>query len=49
MFYRYIINYHIINYLTEILPSDQSQITEQARFIHSPLEKAFEKQTKTVK
>ena len=34
-------------YLTgeEILPSDQQQITEQAKFIYSPLGKAFEKQT----
>ena len=33
-------------YLTgeEILPSDQQQITEQAKFIYSPLGKAFEKQ-----
>ena len=29
----------------EILPSDQQQITEQAKFIYSPLGKAFEKQT----
>ena len=35
-------------YLTgeEILPSNQQQITEQAKFTYSPLEKAFEKQTK---
>ena len=33
-------------YLTgeEILPSDQQQITEQAKFIYSPLGKSFEKQ-----
>ena len=33
-------------YLTgeEILPSNQKQITEQAKFTCSPLEKAFEKQ-----
>ena len=33
-------------YLTgeEILPSDQQQITEQAKFIYSPFGKAFEKQ-----
>ena len=33
-------------YLTgeEILPSNQKQITEQAKFTYSPLEKAFEKQ-----
>ena len=37
-------------YLTgeEILPSNQQQITEQAKFTYSPLEKAFEKQTKTI-
>ena len=31
----------------EILPSDQSRITEQAKFTYSPLSKAFEKQIKT--
>ena len=33
-------------YLTgeEILPSNQQQITEQAKFTYSPLGKAFEKQ-----
>ena len=38
-------------YLTdeEILPSDQQQIIEQAKFTCSPLGKAFEKQTKTIK
>ena len=38
-------------YLTgeEILPSKQQQITEQAKFTYSPLGKAFEKQTKTIK
>ena len=38
-------------YLTgeEILPSNQRQITEQAKFTYSPLGKAFEKQTKTIK
>ena len=37
-------------YLTgeEILPSDQSRIIEQARFTHSPVGKAFEKQIKTI-
>ena len=37
-------------YLTgeEILPSNQQQITEQAKFAYSPLGKAFEKQTKTI-
>ena len=33
----------------EILPSNQLQIIEQAKFTYSPLEKAFEKQTKTIK
>ena len=35
-------------YLTgeEILPSDQSWITEQAKFTYSPLGKAFEKTSK---
>ena len=32
----------------EILPSDQSRIIEQAKFIYSPLNKAFEKQIKTI-
>ena len=38
-------------YLTgeEILPSNQQQIIEQAKFTDSPLGKAFEKQTKTTK
>ena len=37
-------------YLTgkEILPSDQSRIIEQAKFIHSPLGKVFEKQIKII-
>ena len=37
-------------YLTgeEILPSNQRQIIEQAKFTYSPLGKAFEKQTKRV-
>ena len=37
-------------YLTgeEILPSNQKQIIEQAKFTSSPLEKAFERQTKTI-
>ena len=37
-------------YLTgeEILPSNQRQIIEQAKFAYSPLEKDFEKQTKTI-
>ena len=38
-------------YLTgeEILPSNRQQAIEQARFTYSPLGKAFEKQTKTIK
>ena len=38
-------------YLTgeEILPSNQQQIIEQTKFTNSPLGKAFEKQTKTIK
>ena len=38
-------------YLTgeEILLSNQQQIIEQAKFTYSPLGKAFEKQTKTIK
>ena len=37
-------------YLTreDILSSNQQQIIEQARFTYSPLEKAFEKQIKTI-
>ena len=39
------------DYLTgeEILPSNQQQMVEQAKFIYSSLGKAFEKQTKTIK
>ena len=38
-------------YLTgeEVLPSNQQQIIEQAKFTYSLLGKAFEKQTKTIK
>ena len=38
-------------YLTaeEILPSNQQQIIQQAKFNYSPLEKAIEKQIKTIK
>ena len=38
-------------YLTgeEILPSNQQQIIQQAKFNYSPLGKAFEKQVKTIK
>ena len=32
----------------EILPSNQQQIIEEAKFTYSPLGKAFEKQTKTI-
>ena len=32
----------------EILPSNQKQIIQQAKFTYSPLRKAFEKQTKTI-
>ena len=32
----------------EILPSNQQQIIEQAKFTYSPLGKAFEKQAKTI-
>ena len=37
-------------YLTgeEILPSNQQQLIEQAKFTYSPLGKAFEKQIKTI-
>ena len=39
-----------VEYLTgeEILLSNQQQTIEQAKFTYSPLEKAFEKQTKTM-
>ena len=38
-------------YLTgeEILPSNQQQIIEQAKFTYSPLGNAFEKQAKAIK
>ena len=41
---------HKFEYLTgeDILPSNQQQIIEQARFTYSPLGKAFEKQIKTI-
>ena len=43
--------FHKDEYLTceDILPSNQQQIIEQARFTYSPLGKAFEKQVKTIK
>ena len=41
---------HKYEYLTgeDILPSNQQQIIEQARFTYSPFGKGFEKQIKTV-
>ena len=41
---------HKYKYLTgkDILPSNQQQIKEQEKFTYSPLEKAFEKQIKTI-
>ena len=41
---------HKYEYLTgkDILPSNQPEIIEQARFTYSPLGKAFEKQIKTI-
>ena len=41
---------HKYEYLTgeDILPSNQQQIIEQARFTYSPLGKVFEKQIKTI-
>ena len=33
----------------EILPSNQQEIIKQAKFTYSPLGRAFEKQTKTIK
>ena len=41
---------HKYEYLTDedILPSNQQQIIEQAKFIYSPLRKAYEKQIKTI-
>ena len=41
---------HKYEYLTgeDILPSNQQQIIEQAKFTYSPLGKAFEKQLKTI-
>ena len=42
---------HKYEYLTGeyILPSNQQQITEQAKFTYSPLAKTFDKQIKTIK
>ena len=41
---------HKYKYLTgkDILPSNQQQTIEQAKFTYSPLGKAFEKQIKTI-
>ena len=41
---------HKYEYITgeDILPPNQQQITEQARFTYSDLGKAFEKQIKTI-
>ena len=41
---------HEYKYLTgeDILPSNQTQIIEQAKFTYSPLGKAFDKQIKTI-
>ena len=41
---------HKYEYLTgeDILPPNQQQIIEQAKFTYSPLGKAFEKQIKTI-
>ena len=41
---------HKYEYLTgeDILPSNQQQIIEQAKFTYSPLEKAYEKQIETI-
>ena len=41
---------HKYEYLTgeDILPSNQQQIIEQAKFTYSPLGKSFEKQIKTI-
>ena len=41
---------HKYEYLTgeDILPSNQQQIIEQAKFTYSPLRKAFERQIKTI-
>ena len=43
-------SFHKYEYLTgeDILPSNQQQIIEQAKFTYSPLGKAFGKQIKTI-
>ena len=41
--------YQLDNHVGEdILPSNQQQVIEQAKFSYSPLQKAFEKQIKTI-
>ena len=41
--------YHLVKFTGEdILSSNQQQIIEQAKFIHYPLRKAFEKLIKTI-
>ena len=40
------LQYNIFREAVKISASDQSQLIEQAKFIYSPLEKAFEKETK---
>ena len=42
--------FHKYEYLTgeDILPSNEQQIIEQAKFTYSPLGKAFQKQIKTI-
>ena len=41
---------HKYEYITgkDVLPSNQQQIIDQAKFTYSPLGKAFEKQIKTI-
>ena len=42
--------FHKYEYLTgeDILPSNEPQIIQQTKFTYSPLEKAFDKQIKTI-
>ena len=40
---------HKYEYCEDILPSNQQQLIEQAKFTYSPLGKAFEKQIKQLK
>ena len=39
---------HKYEYLEDILPPNQQQLIEQAKFTYSPVGKAFEKQIKTI-